>query len=110
MGLTKRMMVNVAAVIPHDVAISERARSGRVEQIIEGLKRIEEMLSAKGAVPREYLNIEEAADFIGVSRQTLDRWRMEATGPAVHRVGRRVLYSLADLRAFMETHRQEPLQ
>jgi len=102
-------MVNAAVVIPHDVAISERARSGRVEQIIERLERIEGMLSAKGAVPREYLNIDEAAGFIGVSRQTLDRWRMEATGPAVHRVGRRVLYSLADLRAFMDGHRSDSL-
>lgn len=81
-----------------------------MEQIIERLERIEGLLSAKGTVPREYLNIDEAANFVGVSRQTLDRWRMEVTGPAVHRVGRRVLYSLADLRSFMETHRQEPLQ
>ena len=103
------MMVNAATVIPHDVAMSERARNDRVEQIIDRLERIEGMLSAKGAVPREYLNIDEAADFIGVSRQTLDRWRMVATGPAIHRVGRRVLYSLADLRAYMESHRQQPL-
>lgn len=103
------MMVNAAAVIPHDVPISKRARSGKVEQITERLERIEEMLSAKGAVPREYLNIDEAAGFIGVSRQTLDRWRMEATGPAVHRVGRRVLYSLTDLRAFMDGHRSDTL-
>lgn len=103
------MMVNAAVVIPHDVAISERTRSGRVEQIIDRLERIEGMLSAKGAVPREYLNIDEAAGFISVSRQTLDRWRMDATGPTVHRVGRRVLYSLTDLRAFMDEHRADPL-
>lgn len=104
------MMVNVAALILHYVAIGERARSGTVEQIIDRLKRIEGLLSNQEiAIPREYLNIDEAASFIGVSRQTLDRWRMEAAGPAVHRVGRRVLYSLADLRAFMEAHRSAPL-
>jgi excisionase family DNA binding protein len=76
-----------------------------MEQIIDRLERIEQMLS-KQAVPREYLSIDEAAEFIGVSRQTMDRWRMEASGPAVHRVGRRVLYSLVDLRAYMESHRE----
>lgn len=81
-----------------------------MEQIIERLERIESILSNYSApVPREYLNIEEAADFIGVSRQTLDRWRIEAIGPSVHRVGRRVLYSLTDLRAFMGSHRHNPL-
>ena len=81
-----------------------------MEQIIERLERIEGMLAKGHAdLPKEYLSIDEAADFIGVSRQSLDRWRMEATGPAVHKVGRRVLYSLADLRTFMETRRSEPL-
>ncbi|MEM9500601.1 MAG: helix-turn-helix domain-containing protein [Pseudomonadota bacterium] len=81
-----------------------------MEQIIDRLERIEGMLTNGHAkVPREYLNIDEAADFIGVSKQTMDRWRMEAIGPTVHRVGRRVLYSLTDLRAFMETQRQVPL-
>lgn len=82
-----------------------------MDNIIESLGRIEAALSAtaKYATPREYLNIDEAAGFIGVSRQTLDKWRMDASGPAVHRVGRRVLYSIADLRAFMDGHRNEAL-
>lgn len=78
-----------------------------MDEIIARLERIEEKLSAP--MQREYLNIDEAAEFIGVSRQTLDKWRMDATGPAVHRVGRRVLYSIADLREFMGKHRQESL-
>ena len=79
-----------------------------MDQIIAQLERIEEKLSAP--MQREYLNIDEAAEFIGVSRQTLDKWRMEATGPAVHRVGRRVLYSIADLRDFMQTKKCETLK
>ncbi|MEM6563235.1 MAG: helix-turn-helix domain-containing protein [Pseudomonadota bacterium] len=78
-----------------------------MDPIIARLDRIEEKLSAPPQ--REFLNIDEAAEFIGVSRQTLDKWRMEATGPAVHRVGRRVLYSIADLRDFMGNHRHESL-
>ncbi|WP_299945244.1 helix-turn-helix domain-containing protein [uncultured Ruegeria sp.] len=82
-----------------------------MEQIVERLGRIEELISTSDVIAprREYLNVDEAAEFIGVSRQTVDRWRMEAKGPAVHRVGRRVLYSIADLRSFMDTHRQKPL-
>lgn len=78
-----------------------------MDQIITRLERIEEKLSEPRH--REYLNIDEAAEFIGISRQTLDKWRMEASGPAVHRVGRRVLYSISDLRRFMGNHRQEAL-
>ncbi|WP_299893039.1 helix-turn-helix domain-containing protein [uncultured Ruegeria sp.] len=78
-----------------------------MEQIFKRLERIEELLSAdKTGSPRhEYLNIKAAADFIGISRQTLDKWRMEERGPAVHRVGRRVMYSVSDLRSFMDEHR-----
>lgn len=83
-----------------------------MEQIIARLDRIDKQLTANfPAIPqREFLNIDEAAIFIGVSRQTLDKWRMEATGPAVHRVGRRVLYSVSDLRDFMRANRCEPLK
>ncbi len=77
------------------------------QEILERLERIETAITAP---PKEYLNIKQAADFIGVSRQTLDLWRMNAEGPAVHRVGTRVLYSVADLRAFMDEQRHEALQ
>lgn len=77
------------------------------QEFIERLERIE---AAVTAPPKEYLNIKHAADFIGVSRQTLDLWRMNAEGPAVHRVGTRVLYSIADLRAYMNENRHEAMQ
>ena len=76
------------------------------QDIIRRLERIE---AAVIAPPKQYLNIKQAADFIGVSRQTLDLWRRNGEGPAVHRVGTRVLYSVADLRAFMAEKRHEPL-
>jgi len=76
----------------------------------EILQRLERIETAVAGPPKEYLNIKQAADFIGVSRQTLDLWRMNAEGPAVHRVGTRVLYSVTDLRAFMADQRKEPLQ
>jgi predicted site-specific integrase-resolvase len=76
------------------------------QDIIQRLERIE---AAVIKPPREYLSIKEAADFIGVSRQTLDLWRMNAQGPAVHRVGKRVLYSIVDLHSFMADQRKEAL-
>ncbi len=76
------------------------------QDIIQRLERIE---AAVIKPPREYLNIKEAADFIGVSSQTLDLWRMNAQGPAVHRVGKRVLYSIVDLHSFMADQRKEAL-
>ena len=77
------------------------------EEIIARLDRIVEVLSRP---PREYLDIEGAADFLGVSRQTLDAWRMHREGPAFIRVGKqRVMYALSDLRDFMTASRVAPL-
>ena len=76
-------------------------------EIIQRLERIE---AAVASLPKEFLSIKQAAEFIGVSRQTLDLWRMNADGPAVHRVGTRVLYSIADLRNYMADRRKEPLE
>ncbi len=58
---------------------------------------------------KEFLNSEESAEFLGLSKQTIDLWRSSGGGPAWHKVGRRVLYSVHDLRDFMAGHRREPL-
>ena len=77
-----------------------------MREVIERLDRLEAALRAP---PREYLGTEEAAGFLGLSRQQLELWRAGGGGPAFHRVGRRVLYSVADPRAFMDGLRREPL-
>lgn len=77
-------------------------------EVVGRLDAIERRLAALAA-PREFLDIPEAAEFLGVSRQLLDQWRMERSGPAFHRVGRRVTYAIADLRAFMAARRVAPL-
>lgn len=74
--------------------------------ILERLAAIEAKI---GRPEREYLSAEEAAGFLGLSKQQLDIHRMNGGGPAFHKVGRRVLYSVADLRAWMAGHRREPL-
>ena len=73
----------------------------------ERLERIERLLSAPR---REYLDTREAAEFLGLSTQQLELWRGQGGGPAFHRVGRAVRYSVADLRAFMDGCRNEPLR
>lgn len=76
----------------------------------EVLERLDRLVEALGRPPCEYVDIEGAAGFIGVSKQTLDLWRMHREGPAFIRVGKqRVMYSLADLRAFMEANRVKAL-
>ena len=73
----------------------------------ERLERIERLLSAPR---REYLDTREAAEFLGLSTQQLELWRGQGGGPAFHRVGRAVRYSVADLRTFMDGCRNEPLR
>lgn len=69
----------------------------------------EELRALQIARPREYLGVDAAADFLGLSKIQLDMWRTQTPGgPAFCKVGRRVLYAVSDLRDFMQTHRQEP--
>lgn len=75
----------------------------------EILERLEAIEAKIGQPDREYLNAEEAAGFLGLSKQQLDVHRMKGGGPPFHKVGRRVLYSVSDLRAWMASHRREPL-
>lgn len=79
--------------------------------MLDVVNRLDRIADALTAPPREYLDIDAAADFIGVSRQTIDLWRMERSGPAFVRVGKqRVMYAVKDLRAFMDANRVEPLK
>lgn len=76
------------------------------EVVLKRLDQIEGLIS----IPRrEYLSAAEAAQFVGLSKQQLDIHRMQGGGPVFHKVGRRVLYAISDLRDWMWAHRQEPL-
>ena len=50
------------------------------------------------------LNDIKAADYLGIAPQTLRNWRHLKKGPSYVKLGRRVLYRLEDLKAFMESH------
>lgn len=55
-----------------------------------------------------YLNSQEAADILRISIRTLERMRVEGSGPRYLKAGKglraRVLYRLADLDAWLQHH------
>jgi len=51
---------------------------------------------------------DEAAQYIGISKTTLPRWRWAGCGPAYLKIGKRILYRLEDLDAFLEGSRVSP--
>ena len=50
-----------------------------------------------------FLTSAEAAEFLRISHRTLERFRVEGTGPKFMKAGRRVLYREQDLLGWLET-------
>jgi helix-turn-helix protein len=70
-------------------------------------KRIRTSLPRRTAPPAAENLIEpEAAAFLRVEPQTLANWRSKGIGPVYARIGRRVVYTLADLIAFVHANRR----
>ena len=44
-----------------------------------------------------HLTTAQAADALGISRHTLEAWRIKGIGPMFRKIGRRVLYERDDL-------------
>ena len=53
-----------------------------------------------------YLSTRGAAEYLGLSTRTLDRYRVSGDGPVFHRFGGRVRYLRADLDAWAATRRR----
>ena len=51
------------------------------------------------------LDTDRAAESLGISKQTLAIWRIKGYGPAHIKMGSRVLYSPADLDAWIDANR-----
>jgi excisionase family DNA binding protein len=49
----------------------------------------------------EYLTTKEVADLLRTSPETVRFWRHVGKGPQSFKVGRRVLYDVADVEAFL---------
>ena len=48
-----------------------------------------------------------AAEILGVHARTLDNWRSQNRGPRYVRVGRRIIYRIADLEAYLDARTVE---
>ena len=53
-----------------------------------------------------FVDTRQAAELIGMSKRTLEKWRVEGNGPPFLKLGRRVLYSRADLKAWLLSRRR----
>lgn len=51
-----------------------------------------------------YLIQREAARYLRISERSLERWRVEGTGPKFRRFGRRVVYAQHDLVEWAEAN------
>ena len=61
--------------------------------------------SAPPSQPPSLLDNDQAAQFLGLGRRTLENWRVSGDGPPFLRVGRSVRYSPADLEAWLKERR-----
>jgi excisionase family DNA binding protein len=74
---------------------------------MNGLATIGEK-NAGAPLPRLYLRPDEAARAIGISRRTLSAWQ-SARVIGFRRVGRTVLFSIADIQAAIDRYRIAPV-
>lgn len=47
-----------------------------------------------------------AAEYVGLAKVTIDKYRAQGSGPAFLKIGRRVVYDTRDLDSWLESHRQ----
>jgi hypothetical protein len=55
----------------------------------------------------EFMNTDELAADLDVTPLTLVRWRLQKTGPAVTRLGRRILYRRSSVQAWLDRQEQK---
>ena len=55
---------------------------------------------------RAYLSVREAAEYLGLSPRTLDRYRVSGEGPVFYRFGGRVRYRREDLDGWAASRRR----
>lgn len=58
------------------------------------------------AITMRYLRTKEAADYCGSSASTFEKLRLTGGGPIYSKIGRRVVYGLADLDAWLSASRR----
>ncbi len=51
---------------------------------------------------QQKLNTLQAAEFLGIQKNTLEVWRCYKKGPKYSKIGRRVLYDIKDLEEYFQ--------
>lgn len=54
-------------------------------------------------IPDRLIDEVEAADILGVKKQTMGVWRIRGCGPAFVKIGRLVKYKLSDIRNYIDS-------
>ncbi len=49
-------------------------------------------------------NVKETAKILGISKPTLDRWRMRGEGLNYIKVGNTIRYRLSDIKDYLDSH------
>ena len=75
---------------------------------MNGLTTIGDNKDTAAPLPRLNLRPDEAANVIGVSRRTLSAWQ-SARVIAFRRIGRTILFSVADIQAAVDRYRIAPI-
>lgn len=61
-------------------------------------------LSPQGLEP--LLNINALADYLGIPVSTIYDWRTNGKGPRSYHLGKRIMFGITDIRAWMDTMRE----
>ena len=56
---------------------------------------------------KQLLTQKRLSDLIDVSERTLERWRVEGSGPVFCRAGRKILYQLDDVEIWLAASRRK---
>ena len=94
-----------SAILPEaiDMPCSIKTFTGAPKPGAEPERKGEEHMNANG---KNYLSTREAADWLGLSPRTLERYRVSGDGPVFHHFGGRVRYLRDDLEAWAQTRRR----
>ncbi|MCL2714736.1 MAG: helix-turn-helix domain-containing protein [Alphaproteobacteria bacterium] len=57
-------------------------------------------------MPKEFLTPAEVAKIIHQSLRTLEKYRMEGSGPNYYKIGSRIVYNIEDVESWLEQRRR----
>ena len=51
----------------------------------------------------DYLTVDELAEYLQLSKETIYHWRLEGTGPKATKLGKQLRYSRANIEAWLKS-------